>query len=183
MCCSRFFKKFVGPLTPSNRTNPEPSLVSNPLFFQISTRVLLRHVQLRSYSNRNPWLRHNHTQKYQDKTLMGLLWCSRLECQCSAPTLPVPHYCGKSHRRGPRLRHSGIQTPWPHTDDIHTNRPHCPWRDHTHMRLTRRQYHLMWQSSCCDTSAPLGHPIMGQTNNARTEEATYNHFSTYVQKT
>ena len=136
--CFRFPKKFVGPLTPSNRTNPKPSTASNHQPFQISMGVLPRPVQLRRYTNRTPRLQQNCTHKDWDKTLLGLPWCSRLEIWCSAPTLSVPHYFGKSHPSSPSLRRIGIQTPQPRTADSHTNEPHCQRRYHTHLRLTQR---------------------------------------------
>ena len=106
--CSRLPKKFLGPLTPSNRTNRQPSLTSDPRTFQISMSVLPWPVQLWSYITQTSRLWHHCTQKDLDKALMGHLWCSRLECWCSAPTLPVLHHCSKSHPSDPSLRHSGI---------------------------------------------------------------------------
>ena len=114
---------------------------------------------------------------------MGLPWCLRLVCRCSAPTLTVPHQCCKIHPSSPSLIHSGIQKPQPQTSDSHTNGPHCPRRDHTHMRLTQRPCHCILQSTCCNTSAPPGHPTMGQTNTARIEEAACYHSSTYANRT
>ena len=110
---------------------------------------------------------------------MGLLWCSRLECQCSTPTLLVPHHCSQSRQSCPSLRHSGIHAPQPHTAKHHTNGLHCPRRDHTHMHLTRRTHHWIYQSTCSNTSAPPGHPTMGQTNTAHSEGYQS---STYVHK-
>ena len=116
--------------------------------------------------------------------MVGLPWCSRLEYWCSTPTLPVPHHCRKSHPSGPSLRHNGIQTPQPYTAGSHTNGTHCLRHDHTHMRLKRRTHHCMRQSTCCDKSAPPGHPTMGQTNTARREgEAAGYHSSTYAHTT
>ena len=181
--CSIFPRKFVGTLNPSNRTNPQLYPASNPQPFQISMGILPRPIQLRRYTTRTPWLRHHRTQKDQDKALMGLLWCILLECLCSAPKLPVPHHCSKSHPSGPSLRHSGIQKPKPHTADSHTNGPHCTRRIHTNMQLTQRLYYCMWQSTCCNTRAPPGYRMMGQTNTACTEEDAYYHSSIYAQKT
>ena len=111
---------------------------------------------------------------------MGLPRCSRLECWCSAATLPLPHNCGKIHLRGTNLRHSGVQASSPHPAHRHTQGPHCPRREQTYMRLTRCSSHRMRQSTFCDRGAPPGHPTMDKNHNNCTDEAALYHASTHA---
>ena len=51
---SWFPKKFMGPLTPSDGSKPQPSLAGNPRTFQIILGVLSRPFQLLSHTTRTP---------------------------------------------------------------------------------------------------------------------------------
>ena len=114
---------------------------------------------------------------------MGLARYIWLECRCRAPKIPMPHNCGKGHQSDPSLRHSRVQTSSSHQAQSHTNGQHCPWSDHSHIRLTQIPYHCMRQSTCCDKGAPPGHSTMVQNNIACTDDSAPYHYSTQKHNT
>ena len=101
--------------------------------------------------------------------------CSWLVCWCSAATLPLPHNCGKSHKRGTNLRHSGVQASSSYSAHSHTHGPHCPWREQTHMHLTRRSSHRVQQSTVSNRRAPPGNPATDDNQKTSTSEAASCH--------
>ena len=104
-------------------------------------------------------------------------------CWCSATTLPMPHNCGKTHTRGTNLRHSGFQASSSYLAHSHTHGTHCPWREQTHMCLTRRPSHCVRQSTVSNRRAPPGNTAMDDNNKTPIDEAASCHTFTHLHLT